>query len=395
MREKIRVCHIITKMVYGGASLGTLHLAGKLSPDVFQNTIICGAQSNEEGNLLHLVSGNNLSIIVLPEMIREINPIKDIKLFFKLTHLIKKNKYSIVHTHGSKAGVIGRLAAAISRVPAVLYTVHGWGLKAAPLFIREMYIFIESILAAITTKILFQTEADMKEASLYRIGTQDQYILVGNGIDLGPFIKYDAKRAREIRKELKLHKKKVVGTVGRVSPAKNPIGFINIAKKLLKEKKNVIFLFAGGGEMLNEMREQVRNFHLGKDIIFLGVRRDIPELLSNFDIFILPSLWEGMPRSVIEALALSKPVVAHRVGGLEEIIKDGENGFIISLNQTNKFVEAISFLLENPATCKRMGRTGKVTVQKYDFSHVVEKTESLYLQLFSWVNPKSLFKNLH
>jgi len=383
MKRKIRVCHIITKMVYGGASFGTLSLAEKLSPNLFQNTIICGAQSNDEGNLLEVVSDSNLSIIVLPEMIREINPIKDVKTFFRLTHLIRRNKYRIIHTHGSKAGVIGRLAAAVGRVPAVLYTVHGWGLKAAPLFIREMFRFIESILATITTRILFQTEADMKEASLYGVGTKDQYILVGNGIDLSPFFKYDTKRAKEIRKELKLYKKRVVGTVGRVSPAKNPAGFINIARELLKERKDVIFLFAGGGEMLNEMREQVINLHLENDIIFLGVRKDIPELLSNFDIFILPSLWEGMPRSVIEALALSKPVIAHRVGGLEEIIKDGENGLIISLNQTAEFAKGINFLLENPTICSKMGRIGKMTALKYDFNNVVEKTEALYLQLFS------------
>ena len=383
MAKQIRVCHIITKMVYGGASLGTLNLAEKLSPVRFQNTIICGAQSSEEGNLLEAVSDSNINVIVLPEIIREINPIKDIKMFFKLIHLIRKHKYSIVHTHGSKAGVIGRLAAAMARAPAVLYTVHGWGLKAAPLFVRELFRVLEGMLATVTTKILFQTEADMQEAAIYRVGKRDQYILVGNGIDLGPFFKHDRKKAREIRQELKLAGKKVVGTVGRVSPAKNPAGFVNIAKGVLNEKEGVVFLFAGGGEMLDEMREQVKKAGLENDIVFLGVRRDIPELLSNFDIFILPSLWEGMPRSVIEALALSKPVVAHRVGGLEEIIRDGENGVIISLNRTAEFVESLKFLLENPAVCRKMGARGKMTARRYDASSVVEKTEALYYQLFS------------
>jgi glycosyltransferase involved in cell wall biosynthesis len=381
MKRKIKVCHIITKMVYGGASLGTLTLAENLSTEIFENTIICGPQSNDEGNLLQVVPRSKLSIIVIKEMVREINPIKDVRLFLKLMHFIKENKYDIIHTHGSKAGVIGRLAAAVVRAPAVLYTVHGWGLKAAPLIFREIFRFVEGILATITTKILFQTEADMKEATLYRVGTQDQYILIGNGIDLNPFTEYDRIRAREIREELKLHKKRVVGTVGRVSPAKNPIGFISIAERLLKETQDVIFLFVGGGEMLDEARRRVRDLHLESDIIFLGVRRDIPELLSNFDVFILPSLWEGMPRSVIEALTLSKPVVAYGVGGLAEIIEDGRNGFIVSLNHIDKFVKSVKYLLENPVLCEKMGRMGRTIAQRYDVSNVVEKTKSLYLQL--------------
>lgn len=393
--RKIRVCHIITKMVYGGASLGTLHLVQSLDAKRFQCSIICGMQSDNEGSLLNSIEDRKVDIIMLPEIVREINPAKDFTALIKLVRIIHMNRYDIIHTHGSKAGFIGRLAAAISGVPIVLFTVHGWGLKAGSFFVCRIFRMIERILAMFTTKILFQTRADIAEARLYRIGKRSQYILIGNGINLQPFVNFDKDIAKQLKKKLNLGNKRIVGTVGRVSAQKNPVGFLTVAQESLREKSDVIFLFVGGGEMLEEMRMLVKELNLEKNIIFTGVRYDIPEVMANFDVFILPSLWEGMPRSVIEALALSKPVVAYRVGGLEEIIKDGENGLIISLNQTDKFVEGVRFLLENPAICKKMGRIGKTMVERYDFSHVVEKTEALYLRLFSRVNPKSLFENLH
>ncbi|KPK73629.1 hypothetical protein AMJ87_01000, partial [candidate division WOR_3 bacterium SM23_60] len=146
-------------MVYGGASLGTLHLAERVDPKVFHSTIICGLQSENEGDLFDTIQQRGVNVIIIPEMVREIDPRKDFVTLTKLIAIFKKYRYDIVHAHGSKAGVIGRIAAAIARVPVILYTVHGWGLKAGTIVTRVLFRCIERVVSHFTTRILFQTHS--------------------------------------------------------------------------------------------------------------------------------------------------------------------------------------------------------------------------------------------
>lgn len=369
-------------MVYGGGSIGTLHLAQKIDSYNFENTIICGFQSEQEGNLLHDVDIKDINIIIIPELVRELKLHKDIIALLKLIKILKKNKYDIVHTHGSKAGVIGRLAAAICRVPIVLYTVHGWGLKAGSFFPRTLFRYIEKVVSSFTTMLLFQTKSDIEEAIAFNIGKKDQYLLIGNGVDLQTFYAYNKHKAQNIIKELKLIDMSIVGTIGRVSAQKNPFGFIKIAQKVLEKKKNVVFIFIGGGELLDEIQKLINDLGLSDHILFTGVRSDVPEFLANFDIFILPSLWEGLPRSVIEAMAMSKPVIVHDIGGMEEIVTDGESGFIVPTDKADSFAKRILYLLDNPGKARVMGHNGFMKAVQFDYNRVVAKVRNIYIRLY-------------
>ena len=382
--KTIKVCHIIAKMVYGGASIGTLHLAEKLDPKIFDCTIIHGFQSENEGRLFHKNTRKTVKYISLSEMVREINLIKDFQTFLKLVRIIKKHRYDIVHTHGSKAGVIGRIAAAVARVPAILYTVHGWGLKAGNFFTRTIFRFIEKVVASFTTVLLFQTTSDMEEAGKYNIGTRNQYYLIGNGVYLTPFLFYNKQKSKKIRSALISPKKHVVGTIGRVSAQKNPRGFIEIVQKVLEKQSDILFLFVGGGELLREMQQTLNDLGLSSNIIFTGVRTDVPELLANFDVFILPSLWEGMPRSVIEAMAMAKPVIVYDIRGIDEIIVDGENGFIVSVNDTSAFADRILYLLNNPVKTKVMGYNGFLKAKEFDYENVIERVGQIYIDMYKY-----------
>ncbi len=381
--RRIRVCHIITKMVYGGASLGTLHLAERVDPTMFHSAIICGLPSENEGDLAEEMTKRGVDIIVIPEMAREINPLKDFVTLMKLISILKKYRYDIVHTHGSKAGVIGRIAAAIARTPVILYTVHGWGLKAGTLATRILFRFIERAVSHLTTRILFQTQSDMDEAHVHKIGSREQYVLIGNGIEMEAFTRYNKEHSVTVRRELGITNKKVVGTVGRVFEQKNPIGFIKIASQVLKKRQDVIFIFIGGGELLHSVRDKVQQEGLSKNILFIGPRDDVAEVMTHFDVFILPSLWEGMPRSVLEAMALAKPVVVHDIGGIHEIVKDKDNGFIIPVNQHGEFADRVLYLLRNENMCMSIGRQARKTAERYDFKEVIKKTESIYAELMN------------
>lgn len=380
MKRRIRVCHFITKMVYGGASIGTLRLAQDMDRSVFKSAIVCGCQSSDEGNLLDDTQEKKFDAVVMPEIVREIHPAKDLRAFVKVVRFLKSERFDIVHAHGSRAGVISRLAAAVCRVPVVLYTVHGWSLKAG-LSLTALLMRVERMLAFITDKILFQTRSDLDEAIQYKIGRTDQYVLIGNGVALDDFFGVDQQKIMDKRKDLNIGNRKVVGTVGRVSAQKNPVGFVNIAREVLSKRKDVIFLFVGGGELLEKVQNTVRESGLGDRIVFTGFRRDIPEIMANFDVFILPSLWEGMPRSVIEAMALSKPVVVHGIGGIDEVVENGQNGYIVPIDQTGDFAEKIGLLLDDDRLRRRMGKAGKIKARGYDFESIVHKTAQLYRQL--------------
>lgn len=379
-KAKIKICHFITKMVYGGASIGTLRLAQDMDHSVFKSTIVCGCQSSDEGNLLKDTGEKRFEAVVMPEIVREINPIKDIRAFIKVVRFLKSGTFDIVHAHGSRAGVISRLAAAVCKVPVVLYTVHGWSLKAG-FSLTALLMRVERVLALITDKILFQTRSDLDEAKQYRIGRADQYVLIGNGVALDEFFRVHPKRILDKRKELRIGSHKVVGTVGRVSAQKNPVGFVNIAKEVLSNRTDVIFLFVGGGELLEKVQNIVRELGLGDRIVFTGFRRDIPEIMANFDIFILPSLWEGMPRSVIEAMALSKPVVVHGIGGIDEVVEHSKNGYIVPIGHTADFAAKVGLLLDDNRMRRRMGKAGKNKARTYDFNNIVHKTAELYKKL--------------
>ncbi len=379
--HKIEVCHIIAKMVYGGASIGTLHLVEKLNSKLFTCTIIHGLQSENEGRLMAKVKEKNLKFITLPELVREINLIKDFLTFLKLVTILKKYRYKIVHTHGSKAGIIGRLAAGFARIPIILHTVHGWGLKAGNPIAQIFFRLIEKVVATFTTKLLFQTKADMEEAEIYRIGEKSKYYFIGNGINLNSFLHYDQNSVKSAKSKFNPNNRKVIGTVGRVSIQKNPEGFVKIAQGVLQKRKDVIFLFVGGGELLEQMREKIKSLNLTDYIIFPGVVEDIPPLLATFDILILTSLWEGLPRSLLEGMAMAKPVVAHNIRGIDEIIDNGFNGITIPINRYDIFVDTINNLLDNSSLCKKIGIAARKTALNYDYDNVINKTISLYKNL--------------
>jgi glycosyltransferase involved in cell wall biosynthesis len=372
-------------MVYGGASLGTLHLAERVDPEVFHSTIVCGFQSENEGDLSTIMRQRNVDVVMIPEMVREINLRKDFVTFLKLVALFKKHRYTIVHAHGSKAGTIGRLAAAIARVPVILYTVHGWGLKAGAFMPRVFFRFVERGASYFTTSILFQTQSDIQEAERYGIGSMKQYVWIGNGIDLQSFTMYDKERSMTVAHEFGIAHHKIVGTVGRVSEQKNPVGFVSIAKRVLQVMPGVIFVFVGGGELLHRMRTQVKQEGFEKKILFIGPRDDVAEIMSHFDVFVLPSLWEGLPRSVLEAMALSKPVVVHDIGGIREVVDNNNSGFIVPFDKYDTFADKICQLLSDERLRLSMGRLAGITAQKYDFKQVIRRTETIYSKSLSEV----------
>jgi len=272
---------------------------------------------------------------VVKDLVRELNPWKDLKAYFQLKRLIKQGRYDVVHLHSSKAGFLGRIAAKKCGVPTVIYTVHGWwpieqyhGLK------RKLLIYAERFASKFSDKIVFLCKRDLEKARVWKIGTEKQCIIIHNAI-----IPPQTFEKGALRRELNISENvKIVGNVARLDRPKNPIRFLEIAKLVLSERDDVVFVWIGGSVVDDYYGKEVQkwledNSHLKEKVYFLPFRKDAVQLMADFDILLLTSDSEGMPLVVLEALALGIRVVSTDVGCVGEIVENSvSNATVESLS---------------------------------------------------------------
>jgi len=286
-----------------------------------------GPQTGPEGSLAEHARDKNVKLYIDNALVREINPFKDFLSFLKMVWFIRKKKYSIVHTHSSKAGISGRWAAWLARIPVIIHTVHGWGFhEYQKPWAGFLFKFLERTTLLITDKLIVVTRRDIDKGLKANIGTPDDYTLIRSGIELAAFA--NPLRPRQtVRKEFGIPLEAVViGTVTRLSPQKSPLVFIEAAHIISNTHPNVYFLVVGDGPLRNDVEQRIKELKLGDRICLTGLRRDVPDLLSACDIFTLSSLWEGLPRVLPQAMANGLPVVASAIDGSREIIQDAVNG---------------------------------------------------------------------
>ncbi|HEY8541004.1 MAG TPA: glycosyltransferase [Pseudothermotoga sp.] len=318
---KQKILQLITRSDWAGGQkvLYTLvYGIKKYYSEQFDIEVACG---EENGMLIPELEKIGVEVHIIKDLVREISLIKDIKAFFQIKKLIKQGKYDIVHVHSSKAGFLGRIAARLCGIKNIIYTVHGWwpieqytGLK------RKLFIMAERFAAKFCDKIVLLCNRDMQKAKNWKIGKEGQYIVIPNTI-----IPIEGIQKGKLRKELNIPNDiKIVGNVARLDPPKNPLRFLEVAKLILKERKDVIFVWIGGSIVEDTYGKQVeqwlaKNPDQAKFIHFLPFRKDAIELMADFDVFLLTSDAEGMPLVVLEAQSLGIPVVSTDVGCVGEM----------------------------------------------------------------------------
>ncbi|MBW2999947.1 glycosyltransferase family 4 protein, partial [Candidatus Woesearchaeota archaeon] len=306
-------------------------------------------------------------------------PFGYLKALNQLKSHIKKNKFDIVHTHSSAAGILGRIAARLAKTPVIIHTVHGWGLQEGMSFMKKkIYLMLERFCAGFTDKIVCVSEADIKTGIEKKIcRDRKKYAVIRSGIDVNKFSKQiDINKKK---KELGINPEQIViGTVGRLDKQKNPIDLLKAAKIVLNKNPNALFLFAGDGP-LREKTEKLLKINNLNNFKILGFRNDVDELVHVFDMLVLTSLWEGLPRAVIEAMAAKNPVIANNVGGVREAVRDSFNGFVTQPYNHKQTAEKILFLLENPDKRNEMGLNGHKLVEEFSDTRMLQKIKELYL----------------
>lgn len=381
--SKIKILHIITRLCVGGAQENTyLTLRGLLKKG-YEVSLICGKVEKLEGSLKDKFIKLIPDLYYIPELVRSPHPLKDIISFLKIYYCIKKGGFQIVHTHTSKAGIIGRMAAKLAKVPIIIHTPHGHIFHDYYGFFKtKFFLYLEKFTALFTDKIITLTEVEKEEHLNLRIAPPEKFVTIFSGVEMEPFLKINVDRNMK-RKEFNLSEDvKVVGTVARLVPIKGHKYLLQAIPKIVKEVSGVKFLLVGDGPLRAELESLADELGIADYVIFCGLRDDVPEILSILNLFVLPSLNEGMGKAIIEAEAAQLPVIATSVGGIKEIVVDGVTGLLVPPKDSDGLASAIIRLLKEEELAKEMGRKGKEKfIPYYCAEGMVEKIENLYKEL--------------
>lgn len=377
---KSKVCHIITMLELGGAQQNTLYTVSHLRREVFHPLLICGEGGPLDKEARSLA---DVPVYFLLSLQRPIHPWRDFKAFMNLYSLLKREKPDIVHTHSSKAGILGRWAAFLSGVPVIIHTIHGFGFHGEqPLWKRHLYIFLERITSSITSMFIAVSKDNIRTGKKLNIIKERQVRLIRSGIKLNRFKSQHTQDGFALRRSLGIPvDAPLIGMVGCFKPQKSPLDFVKIASEVLKKAKDAHFIMVGDGELRVKVEQERERRLLKERLHLLGWRHDIPTIMKTLDVLVLPSLWEGLPRVIPEAMASGKPVVASSIDGAKDIIRDGETGFLALPHDIDRFSSRICLLLEDQGLRQRVVQESQKCLQEFDIDAMVRQQEDLYASL--------------
>lgn len=383
----IPVIHIITMLELGGAQQNTLHTVAHLDRRAFRPYLIAG-----KGGILDpdATALEDVPCLFLSDLRREILPHRDLLALRQIRSGIRAilranpGARSIVHTHSSKAGILGRWAAWWEGVSVIVHTFHGFGFhegQSPP--IRWAFEAAERVTGRITHAFIMVSRANMEKARRLGIASIDRMTLIRSGIPIREFQEVEEDR-EGIRASLGVGPDEpVVTMVACLKPQKAPLDFVEVARRVVAHEPKARFLLAGDGILRGAVEEAVASAGLGKSLLLLGWRRDIPRLLRASDVLVLTSRWEGLPRVLPQAMACGLPVVATSVDGSPEAVEDGVNGYLVPPGRVGVMAQRVLALLRDPGLRQRMGAEGRARVAEFDIEQMVVQQQELYVRLIS------------
>jgi len=329
-----------------------------------------------------------IRFIEWPHVTRAWDPRADARAFVSLVHLLRRERFDVVHTHTPKPGILGRIAARVARVPVVVNTVHGFYATPDDRWTKRLAVLTaEAIAARFSDLELFQSEEDLAWSRRRRVARAHAAFL-GNGTNLERFAPnaVPAKRIAAVRAELGIPADSlVVGTVARLVAEKGYRELFSAARTVRDTMPDVLFLAVGAddGEELNRLsRDEIEA--ASRHVTFAGWRLDIPDLIAASDVFVLPSWREGLPRSAIEAAAMGKPLVLTNIRGSREVVRDGIEGLLVPPRDDTALAEALLHLLADPALRERMGHAALLRArERFDEDVVTDRVVEHYRRLLA------------
>lgn len=367
--DKLRICHI-SESTSGGVLTHLKQLAKNLDPEKYDQTFILSSLKNP-------VLKNNTDFykheLYIVDMRRNIHPIQDLISLWKVYHILKRNKYDIIHCHSSKAGVIGRVASQITGSAATVYTPHAFSFHPHQhRFKNSLFKLIERLMAGFTDKIICVSEGEKLIAKEAHISKENKLIVIKNGVNLPQYKPYQHSFGND-----KIGR---IGFVGRLSKQKNPKLLLDALANL--EDLEIKAFIMGNGDLKQELVEHAKKLNIEHKLSFLGEVDNVSEVLQSCCVYVCTSLWESMPYSILEAISVGVPVIAPDISGVRDIIIDYETGLLFEENNAIQLAERLSRLLTDDSLRYKLSCNAKEKLlTEYNLEKMITCHEELYEKL--------------
>jgi glycosyltransferase involved in cell wall biosynthesis len=386
------VCHVITKLELGGAQDVALYTVARMDRARFRPILIAGP-----GGLLDEDAKRipDVETVMLPWLGRKIHVFADLMALVGLIGLFRRYRPAIVHTHSSKAGILGRWAAWCAGVPVIVHTVHGYGITPEQsAMTQRCFMLLERVTGWITTQWIAVAEADVRKGRTWKLFDQNVCV-IRPGIDPQPFSESSTPEQRAVlRREFGAGPDDwLIGTVACLKPQKAPQDFLALAKQVCAAVPQARFVLIGDGELRPAMESLIRQAGLQRSVRLAGWRRDISQSLRAMDVFVLTSHWEGLPRVILEARASGLPIVATRVGGVEEAMAGYRLGYLTEAGAIEALAASVLRFRPGRAPGKRgtglNGETAAGLPVDFHIEEMLRRYEALYGALLQQAQTES------
>ena len=381
----ITVVHIITTLELGGAQQNTLYTVSHLDPERYKAVLLAGPEGLlwPEARTL-----DGVSVYCIDSLQRRIHPIRDLVALwsiYRILQRLKRHSRLIVHTHSSKAGILGRLAARAAGVSVIIHSIHGYGFHNQQSGVMQrILIAVEWLMAQITTRFIAVSRANIVQGEALGLFRRAGAKLIRSGIRSSSR-RFGNEDAVNMRKSLGVSESAaLVGMVACLKPQKAPLDFVQIAARVRNEIPDVRFLLVGDGELRSDVEMLIHTLGLERTVILAGWRRDIPEILNALDVFVLTSRWEGLPRAVLESLVAGIPVVATAVDGTVEALEEiaeGTRGYLVASGDLSTMADRVVGIINRQPNAPAKLRGGGVLPDEFDIDMMVRRQVQLYDEL--------------
>jgi glycosyltransferase involved in cell wall biosynthesis len=376
----VRILHIHTLPIISGSGINTFLTMRGMKGNRYESVLACAPG----GALIDLVQRHGMQVKTFPSLVQPLRPLQDVMAILDLSAHLMREPYHVVHTHNSKAGFIGRLSATLARVPVIVHTVHGFAFhQQEPPWRQFLFRNLERLASHWCDKMIFISQPLVDWALKEKISSPGKMARIYSGIEMDRFHPMSEQEKKRLREKWALGEQDtVIGIVSKLWEGKGHDLLIRAFKEIRKEKPQARLVIVGEGHLMESLKTLASQLELSDAVIFTGFLEDVPRIIATFDVAVLPSYFEGMGRVLLEAMAMEKPVVGTRVGGIPDLIEEGLNGYLVSPGNEKELASAVLSILNDKGLATKMGKAGrKKMTDRFSADTMVRSIEKVYREL--------------
>ncbi len=385
--EPIKVLRLIARLNVGGPALHVAYLSAGLADRGYDTMLVAGMVGSGEESMAFVAEKRGVRIETLNDLHREIAPLRDLRTILRLSRLIRRERPTILHTHTAKAGAVGRIAALLAggaRPPVIVHTFHGHVLRGYfnPALTAAFRV-LEQMLARVTTALVAVSPEVRDDLVALGVAPASKFVVVRLGIELDERVSGGEEEWRATRRLLGIPPDAfVVGWIGRMTAVKRTEDIARTLQALVRRGVDAYLCLVGDGPDRARLERRMHELGVAKRCLFVGYQENVARFYDAMDALLLTSVNEGTPVSVIEALAAGRPVVATRVGGVSDVVRNGVDGFLVEVGDVESLAARLAELAGDPELRARMGNAGRAhVIERYAVERLVDDVDRLYRSL--------------